>query len=125
MRRIRLGTTNFLSITRDNCNLALSSCCAATHQGAKVGDSMLAFQLGAVTDDSDTWMEWCTLKMDATLRQEQATAPQATDPGNALKTQALLELLTAHTILGQQVQGTATSTQAQGMATTPQSNAVL
>ena len=57
-RRIGLGSAESPSITTADCELALAWCCAATQEGSKAGESMLVFTLGAVTDDSDVWMDW-------------------------------------------------------------------
>ena len=49
IRRIRLGTTDNPSFTSDDAKLWIEWGCAVAQEGSKSDDSILAFELGAVT----------------------------------------------------------------------------
>lgn len=116
-RRIGLGTQDDPSVTADDAKLWLSWCCAASQEGNKSGDSWLAFEMGAITDESNEWMEWCTMRINSALGEEQTQAPAGSPPaGSTSKTDELLKFLTAHALLGTQVQGTAAAAQTGGMS---------
>ena len=77
----------------------------------------MAFELGAVTDDSDKWMEWCTMRINSALREEQAQTPVGSLlTGSPSKMDELLKFLTAHALMSSQVQGTAASVQNMAVA---------
>ena len=63
-------------------------------------------------DDSDKWLEWCTRRINSSLGEEQnAASAGGQAAGSPSTTQEMLQLLTAHAMLGTQVQGTAPSQQ--------------
>ena len=89
---------------------------AADEEGTQAGESMLAFEPGAVTDESEEWMDWCTMRINAVLGSDDQLTPAAAAPaGSQTETQDLLRLLAAQALLGRQVQGTAMATPTQGV----------
>ena len=110
-RRIGLGTAENPSFTADEAKIWIDWGCAASQEGNKSGNSVLAFDLGAVVDDSDEWLEWCTRRIDSSLGAEQKPSADSQPAGSPTTTQDMLKLLTAHAMLGSQVQGTATTQQ--------------